>query len=126
MAKVAEGRLRVMLDANILIAGSVFPRWPYEVLRHALLKRFQLVLSPLVIEQARRGIRRAFPNQTEQLEDLLLLRPYELAQDPTPEELRRYLQPMLSGTFLKEVMGWSSEDLEKIRHRKWPEVEFLD
>ena len=27
---------RVMLDANVLIAGSVWPRWPYEVLQHAL------------------------------------------------------------------------------------------
>jgi len=27
----------VMLDATVLIAGSAFPRWPREVLRHALL-----------------------------------------------------------------------------------------
>ena len=27
--------LRVFLDANILIRGITFPRFPYEVLRHA-------------------------------------------------------------------------------------------
>jgi hypothetical protein len=25
-----------MTDANVLVAGNAFPRWPYEVLRHAL------------------------------------------------------------------------------------------
>jgi hypothetical protein len=30
-------------------------------------------------------------------------------QDKTAAELRRYLKIMLSGTFLCEVMGWTSE-----------------
>jgi predicted nucleic acid-binding protein len=38
--------LRVMVDANILIAGVVWPRFPYEVLRHALKGDCQLILSP--------------------------------------------------------------------------------
>ena len=29
---------------------------------------------------------------------------------------------MLVGTFLREVMGWRSEDLEKIRHREWHDL----
>ena len=48
------------------------------------------------------------------------------AQDETTEELRRHLKVMLTGTFLREVMGWTSEQLEDIRHRTWgdmPEVE---
>lgn len=44
------------------------------------------------------------------------------AQDQTTEELRKYLHPLLPGTFLKEVMGWTSEDLEAIRHRKWQDI----
>lgn len=44
------------------------------------------------------------------------------AQDKTTEELRKYLQPLLPGTFLKEVMGWTSKDLEAIRHRKWQDL----
>jgi hypothetical protein len=31
---------RVFLDANVLIRGVTFPRFPYEVLQHAARKRF--------------------------------------------------------------------------------------
>ena len=31
-------------------------------------------------------------------------------QDETTAELRRHLKVLLSGTFLREVMGWSSEN----------------
>lgn len=31
-----EKPLRVMADANILVAGILFPRWFHEFLRHAL------------------------------------------------------------------------------------------
>ena len=31
-----EKTLRGMVDANILIAGSVWPRWPFKVLQHAI------------------------------------------------------------------------------------------
>ena len=30
---------------------------------------------------------------------------------------------MLVGTFLREVMGWRSEDLERIRHREWDDLQ---
>ena len=43
-------------------------------------------------------------------------------QDETTLELRRHLKIMLSGTFLREVMGWTSEQLESIRHRKWSDI----
>ena len=50
MAKspLAGDKLRVMLDATVLIAGSVWPRWSYEVIQHALQGDFQLILAPLV------------------------------------------------------------------------------
>ena len=53
--------MRVAVDANVLIAGTVFPRWPHEILMHALAGDFTLVLSPIVIREARRRIRREFP-----------------------------------------------------------------
>lgn len=40
-------------------------------------------------------------------------------RDESTEELRRRIPVLISGTFLREVMGWTSEELEKIRHRKW-------
>ena len=49
-------KVRAFIDANVLFAGIAFPRWPYEVLRHAAAGDFQLVLSPLVIKQAQRNL----------------------------------------------------------------------
>ena len=43
-------------------------------------------------------------------------------QDETTAELRRHLKVLLSGTFLREVMGWTSDELEAIRHRKWDDI----
>lgn len=44
------------------------------------------------------------------------------AQDETTVELRRHLKVLLSGTFLRHVMDWTSEELEAIRHRQWNEM----
>ncbi len=53
---MALPRLRVALDANVLIAGTVWPRWPHEVLRAALGRHFDLVLPEQVVEEARRHL----------------------------------------------------------------------
>lgn len=45
------------------------------------------------------------------------------AQDDTTETLRKKLTVYLSGTFLREVLGWTSEELEAIRHREWTDLE---
>ena len=45
------------------------------------------------------------------------------AVDETTAELRRHIQPLISGTFLRQVMGWSHEELEAVRGRAWDEVE---
>jgi len=157
---------RVLTDANILLAGNAFPRWPYEVLQHAVDGDYQLVLCPLVIKQAREHMRERFPQHLPRLETFLREAEYELVPDPAVEaidanqnlvrdlsdvpialaamgakvdylvsedkdlttldestaELRRHLKVMLSGTFLREVMNWTSEELESIRHRKWEEL----
>jgi len=158
-----QAELRVMVDANILIAGSVWPRWSYEVLQHALQADFRLVLSEYIVQQARKHIRVRFPVYSDLFDELLGACRYELAADPTREQvthhidlvrdpsdvpvalaaihagvdylvsedkdltvqdettarLRQELKVMISGTFLREVMGWSSENLERIRHRTW-------
>jgi len=38
-------------------------------------------------------------------------------------KLHRQLKVFLSGTFLRQVMGWTSKELEKIRHREWSDLE---
>jgi len=152
-----------MADANILIAGILFPRWFHEFLRHALRGDFTLVLSPHVIGEARERMARGSPAEQEALEQFLEDCEYELVRDPTREEvhanfdlvrdpkdipialaaimagvdylvtndkdltdvdastarLRERIQPVTVGRFLNQVMGWSSEDLERIRLRTW-------
>jgi predicted nucleic acid-binding protein len=78
---------RVFLDANILIRGITFPRFPYEVLRHAARGDFMLVLSPMVLDSARFYVHERFPDYQETLEVLLELLDYELIPDPPPEQV---------------------------------------
>ena len=82
--------IRVFLDANILIAGVVWPRWPYEVLQHALRGDFRLVLSEYVIQQACRRIQARFPAYIDQFDGLLLSSRYELVADPSKEQVTQY------------------------------------
>jgi predicted nucleic acid-binding protein len=160
-------RTRVMVDTTVLVAGSCWPRWPYEVLRASIRGEFHLVLCPYVIEQARRVVRARFPAYVEQLEGFISLARFELVPDPGPEEvfdnhslardrsdvpivlatinagvaylisedkdltaqdattaaLRQKLTVQLPGTFLRQVVGWSSERLERIRHRSWKDLD---
>lgn len=166
---MAERRaeLRVALDANILIAGSVWPRWPYEVLQHAANGDFQVLVSPYIIAQAYATLGKKFPDAKAHLDDFISLPNVEFVKDPpkkqvekakdlvrdktdvpvalaailakadylisedkdlttkdeTTAELREQVVVMLAGTFLREVMGWSTEDLEAIRGRTWQDLE---
>ena len=45
------------------------------------------------------------------------------AQDETTRELHKQLKIMLSGTFLREVMGGTSDQLESTRSRKWSDIQ---
>lgn len=162
--------LRVMVDANILIAGSVWPRWPYEVLQHALRGDFRLVLSPYILQQAHRRIQARFPAYLDQFDELLLACQYELIPDPENEQVAQHrdlvrdhsdipvvlaglnagvdylvsedkdlttqdesttklhaeLNVMISGTFLREVMHWVSQELELVRYRTWRDILPMD
>jgi predicted nucleic acid-binding protein len=155
-----------MLDATVLIAGIGWPRWSYEVLRHAVRGDFQLVLSPLVIEQARKHLARIAPNRVSDFEEWLQACGAEIEPDPTAKsvassqhlvrqandvpvalaaiaagvdyfvsedkdftetaadnpELHRQLTIMRPVIFLREVMDWTSEALEQVRHRTWSEI----
>jgi predicted nucleic acid-binding protein len=158
--------LRVFLDANILIRGITFPRFPYEVLRPAR-KDFVPIFSPLVLDSARHYVRERFPQHLAAFEMLLGLLEYELTPDPSPDqvaahpnlmrdvkdiplalaaieagadylvstdqdftdedettaELRRHLDCRKVGSFLREVMGWTSQDLSAIERRRWSDIQ---
>jgi predicted nucleic acid-binding protein len=155
-----EYPLRVMLDANVLIAGIRVPRWPYEVLQHALAKDYVPVLSVQVIREARKHL--SGPRQGQALEYFLAQSGYEEAPTPSLEEieinrnlvrslkdvpialsairakvsyfvtndkdltedegLKAKLNILLPAVFLRDVMGWTSEQLEAIRYRQWSDV----
>jgi len=40
----------------------------------------------------------------------------------TTEELRRHVQPLISGKFLRQMIGWTSEEPETIRRRTWGDI----
>jgi len=155
---------KVMLDANVLIAGTIWPRWQYTILQHAIKGDFQLVLVPLIIEAARRHILELDAKQLFRFEQFLVDCSFELVNNPTREEVEqncslvrsaadvpialaalnskidyfvtydrdftdenetteniRQALPgiMIPPVFLREVMGWTSEELELIRNRNW-------
>lgn len=164
MAANPPSNLRVMVDANVLVAGTGWPRFPYAVLQHAVAGEFQLVLSPFIIDEARKHITRIFPELLPQLEQVLSTSEYEAVATPSNEELaqhldlvrdkndipvalsaiqagvdylvstdkdltdpnepvHQYLNILLPGTFLRQHMGWTSEQLEAIRKRTWKDLE---
>ena len=159
---VPTNKLRVMVDANVLVAGTGWPRWPYALLQHAVVGDFQLVLTPYIITEARRNLQRIDPTILPDFEDFLYLSKYEEIANPSLEivtahqgvvrdlddipvavaaltakvdclissdkdltesdELKQHVPVLLPAVFLREYMGWTSEELEAIRHRTWGEM----
>lgn len=163
-SRPARGKLlRVFADATVLFAGIGWPRWSYEVLRHAAQGDYQLVLCPLVVAQARRALLEKLPDLGEPFDtwltyvspewvpdptakqvadhlnlvrdlddvpvavaaleaqvDCLVSEDKDFTDEATTQELRRRLTILRPVIFLREVMGWSSDDLEKVRRRDWP------
>ena len=80
-------RLRVFVDANILIRGITFPRYPYEILRLAARHTIVLVMSPSVLADARRYVSLLFPQHLPKLDGFLATALIETIANPTPEEV---------------------------------------
>lgn len=55
--------------------------------------------------------------------DYLVTNDNDFHAETTKAELQRHgIQVMLVGTFLAQVMGWRSPELEAIRHREWSDM----
>ena len=80
-------RLRVFVDANVLIRGITFPRFPYEILRLAAQQKIILIVSPSVLADARHYLTALFPAHLPKLDALLAIAAVEIAADPTAEEV---------------------------------------
>lgn len=87
MAADPPNKLRVMVDANVLVAGSLWPRFPYEVLQHAIAGDYQLTLSAQIIREARTTVVELMPAEQWRLEEMLSMTEYEEAPMPTDEEI---------------------------------------
>ena len=84
---MAQRRLRVALDANVLIAGIRLPRWPHEVMRAALAGYFDVALPEQVIAEARRHLET--PAQAEVLNFFLASSGYEELPMPPADLVRQ-------------------------------------
>lgn len=87
MATDQPSKLRVMVDANVLVAGSLWPRFPYQVLEHAVNGDFQLVLSPQIIVEAQYSANEILPERASRLESVLSTSAYEEIATPSDEEI---------------------------------------
>lgn len=91
MVRGVSIRPRVAVDTNVLIAGIIWPRWPYEALQHGLRGDCLLVLSPMVIAEARNRFRRSFPEFLDQFQAFLELAEYELTPTPARSQVQANL-----------------------------------
>lgn len=89
-----DNSLRVGLDANILIAGTRLPRWPYEVMRAALLGVFALALPEQVIAEVRRHL--DHPAQRAALDAFLIGSGYTELAMPSVEMVQQNLDMVRS------------------------------
>lgn len=82
--------LKVFVDANILIRGVTFPRYPFEILRLAARRTIVCIVSPSVLADARHYLRSLFPAHLPKLEGFLATALIETIADPTPEEVANH------------------------------------
>ncbi|MBC7812825.1 MAG: putative toxin-antitoxin system toxin component, PIN family [Burkholderiales bacterium] len=87
MVQNPPNKLRVMIDANILVAGIGWPRFPYEVLQHAFIGDYVLVLSERIVAEAQRSAERALKARAIVLDEFLEIVTYEITTAPTDEEI---------------------------------------
>lgn len=87
MASAPRDRLRLFLDASILIKAASFPRLPFEIVRLGMRGEVGIVLSPLVIGSAAHHVESKYPDQLELLRRVLHRLQHELVADPGPERV---------------------------------------
>ncbi len=157
---------RVLIDANVLVAGTIWPRWPYEVVQHAVKGHYRLVLTARIIQEAAETIAQIEPDFLDIFIETLHMSDYEEMPTPSDAELsarinlirdpkdvhvalaamnarvdclvtndkdltERYeanqalhdrVEVVLPPVFLRDYMGWSSQQLEQIRARNWLDI----
>ena len=78
---------RVFTDAVILIRGSSFPRFPFEVLRLASEGKIIIVATPSVLADARFYLDELYPDGRKRLENFLTTVSVEIVDDPSRQDI---------------------------------------
>jgi len=107
---MAQPRLRVALDANVLIAGVLVPRWPHEVMRAALRGYFDLVLPEQVVAEARRHL--DHPAQAEALEYFLANAGHEEVPMPSADVVSQHCDLVRSGKDVPIALALLESDVD--------------
>ena len=107
---MAPRRLRVGLDANVLIAGILLPRWPHEVMRAALGDFFDLVLPAQVIVEASRHL--THPSETAALRFFLEGSRHEAVAMPTVTEVQQNLDLVRSEKDVPIALALLAHDVD--------------
>jgi hypothetical protein len=107
---MAQRRLRVALDANVLIAGVRLPRWPHEVMRAALGDFFDLVLPAQVIVEAGRHLPQ--PAAAAALRTFLEGSTYEELPMPPADEVRQHPDLVRSATDVPIALALLAGDVD--------------
>jgi predicted nucleic acid-binding protein len=89
MTDAPPKKLRVMVDSNVLFAGSISPRFPYEVLEHAKKGDYYLVLPEYVLYETRRTVKKMGAAALERLEEFLSKVSFQEAHNPNAEEVKQ-------------------------------------
>jgi putative PIN family toxin of toxin-antitoxin system len=91
LARKSRGKLRVFVDANILIRGLTLPRFPYEVLRAGTLGKIHLITSTTTLARAHHYIETKFTAHVERLERFLTTGIIEVIDDPPDAEVQAHM-----------------------------------
>ena len=81
--------MRIMIDTNVLVSGLLFPDSQVNTVLLHIMSKHRLVVPSYVLDEFKDVIRRKFPKQAEQIDDLLKKLSYELAY--TPDKMRKDL-----------------------------------
>ncbi|MFN8421174.1 MAG: putative toxin-antitoxin system toxin component, PIN family [Anaerolineae bacterium] len=90
MVTNVTSKLRVIVDANILVAGIGWPRFPFALLRHAQKGDFMLVLTDEIISEAQDAVNRIIPERSQTLSDYLESTEVEMVSSPQQDELEQH------------------------------------
>ncbi len=79
-----------MPDVNVLIAGLVWPRWQFEILKHAIQGDFTVVLAPLIITSTYLHVSRIDSTKLSDLMRFVVKTRPEMIPNPTKAEIQQY------------------------------------